>query len=496
MPSQFITFPHSLFASLYDHDAGLTSRLAAMEFYAEAYEAPDGRRSILVSGYREPHGIGPRSVTQECQLAVVLLPEGAGPTHWPRPLPDDVTARLLHEIEQAALSLENLTGHDLLSVIDAIDHARRAPAITERPVDSLPPRTGRQRRLRRIGLKLSRTLNDQLATIDHMRESYEARLIASDLEGVVVKLSCHAALGLGHHLGFAGPDCESSVDLAGEGPRRLLLGSILSAAALADATTFGLVRYDSYGTALDEQMSIGALAVLNSIICSLPSSECGQDQFRTGDAPSRGTGELRIVPARGIPGSLKQWLSDFSPGYWVGIHPVIQGAIGVAEFLRVSPDKRGNGRLARLLFGIALRRRGWRALPWEAVFEALHSECRSAVRAAIKTGEYCALASLFLRAYSHAVRLGDRMIDVLGPERRRLSASVMRPDMSPKIAWRRAEELVSGVVVRGFSSTSLEGDRSYLVRMAERGLIDRVQTPIGTVFSIPAVRALLARPLG
>src|SRR3546814_16428274 len=120
-------------------------------------QADAGHRSILIGGYSDPHGIGSRSVTRDCRLALVFTAEGESPTHWPRPLPDDITARLLDTIEPALLALDGITGHQSLALSTALDEARGAPQITGRRIAALPLRGSEERRGGKEGVRTCRS---------------------------------------------------------------------------------------------------------------------------------------------------------------------------------------------------------------------------------------------------------------------------------------------------------------------------------------------------
>lgn len=298
MASQIVSFPPALFDALYRYRGGLAIRLGMLEFNVTSHEDA-GHRSIRIGGYSDPHGIGPRSATRDCRLALVLTVEGSTPMHWPQPLPDEITTRLLDTIEPALVTLDGITGHQSLALSAAFDEARNAPRIEPRPVAALPLRSARQRHLRRLGLELSSRFHDALGALERKRTAYEAGLMASDLERVVASLSCYAELGSRLRLRPGELHGDSRAGLLVESRRGSLADSMASAAAMSDAMIFGLERFDPYAECFRDLTDVDSIAQVNACVCGVPFRPCDDGRLHGGSEQS--TVDRRPVGSSSVP---------------------------------------------------------------------------------------------------------------------------------------------------------------------------------------------------
>lgn len=201
------------------------------------------------------------------------------------------------------------------------------------------------------------------------------------------------------------------------------------------------------------------------------------------------------TPSNSVRKMLANWLGEMDPGHWVGIHALVHAAIAHLEFLRVHPFVNGNGRLARLLLQVMLRRADWPALPWEMALEWLYDDYIQAVQQAMRQKSYDPLLQLMMEAGKLAVGLGERMIEELVPVRNAM-VSCLEQDLecTRLTAMSRSEGLLRGLLVEGQPAGGGNGpNRLYLVALMRAGLIDRVRTPIGVTYNVAAVRHLMSR---
>jgi hypothetical protein len=196
------------------------------------------------------------------------------------------------------------------------------------------------------------------------------------------------------------------------------------------------------------------------------------------------------VPADFIASALARWLEEFDEPHWAGVHPLVQYSIAHLEFIRIAPFRSGNRRAGRLLFQAHLYRAGWPVLPWGIGFERGYDDYLDALHQSMSMRSHRPIVEFILRISGQVLGVGQRMLEVLPKERRRLEAAFATDPLSMHAEREHAEALLGHVYLEGFG-WGLKNDRALLQRLQEQGLIDRMRTPAGAVFSSRVARGLL-----
>lgn len=486
MPSQIIELPADLFDVLRLSEWNIAARLGeATELTWDVEAPPDGSPTFVVRGYPGAHGIGHRTLTLEGVLALALIPQGGTPACWPRPLPDPATLRLIDLVEPVLSELDELTGHQRLALAEAFARARQASAIGPRPVRPLPPRFARQRRRRRLGLELTARFGSRLEALDRQLESYEASLLASDLEAAIVSLSCWTEIGAKLYLRPRSDDGEPMAALIAESRRGDLRAAMECATVLADTAIATLERHDPHAAPFAPRVTVRDLMLIHGYISDAPFRA-----LRTRSVPAVACGGA-CVPPDGIRQALNHWCHDMRAELWTGIHPLVHAALGYRELLRIRPCAAPAGRPARLTLQLLLYRSGWPVLPWEAAFELRTGEQPGRSDQNGCQDSFTAFMDAILTWAELAIGLGGRMLQALVPVRDGLVGGFSAKARADGVARRYAADLLRGPLVLGLSGCSRESRRQELRALVAAGKIERVWSPFGMVYSVPEVRRLM-----
>jgi len=497
MASQHVFLPQTILETFFDCRGELAIKLGSIGIEVEIRSGRASALSFIFCVDCDAFDMATRPASGSWVFALALVPEGEVPTHWPAPLPDAAVLHLLDTIEPILCECHGLSGHDCLRIAEAFAAARNADGIGPRPIQPKPLRSSRQRRLRCAGLQLSRLHETAIAPLERSLALYQARLAASGLERVVATVSCSAELGMKLRLRPGGVGQPVVAGLLADSRRGSLQSAMASAAALADAAEFVHECFAPCAVDFRDGIDVAALVGLNGHVLGAACHVERTPLWRSRDDQALGDGgRVEVpdqVPAAAVPSATYRFIEACDPGYWHGVHPLVHAVMAHLEFLRIRPFERANGRTARLLLQIMLQRRDWPVLPWEWACERLYDDYQHAVRVSLLQGCYEPLLQLVIRAWALSVRLGERMIDVLEPQRATLAKAFKRQGFSPAAAGSHAEGLLRGVLIEGTPRWAGTGSsRPALRQMAEIGLIDIIRTPIGAVFSVPAVRSLFA----
>ena len=98
---------------------------------------------------------------------------------------------------------------------------------------------------------------------------------------------------------------------------------------------------------------------------------------------------------------------------------------------------------------------------------------------------------LMLSSCQLAIELGHRMNSVLGMEHESLFRRLLAHPLPDDIAWQTADHLLSGVLVECPDLDS-EAEKAALLRLVYEGAVEKISTPFGALWSVSAVRRLLA----
>jgi hypothetical protein len=452
--------------------------------------------SILFSADVARFALGHRPVSQDSVVAVAIVSGAARPSVWPRPLPDDKTILLLEALQPVLETGEGLSAHERLELAEAFENARRAPAIGAEPLTILPAGTKHQRRLRALGLRLSRSFADQLSPLSAAVDQYREQVRRADLEECIARLSSHAELGLRLRLRPAREAGDSHMSLLTMCRRPSLELAMETAVGLSDATFHALARHAPHSSRFDLPIRKEELAHLQTIVTnsahrSTRNSWRDQDGGRP-DHTRRGALDSP-VPAVAVLAGTRQWIADSDRRRWAGVHPLVMASILHVEFVRLAPFERANRRTGRILFQAQLYPSGWPVLPWHFAFERRHDDYLAALETSFARRSYAPFLAFVLDAGWSAISKGQEMVPVLSEERDRLKAALAADGgVHDEEIRDYAEVLLSGVFLEGFSSErGISNNRDLLKRLHARGSIDRVRSPIGAVFSAPVCRVLM-----
>ena len=130
-------------------------------------------------------------------------------------------------------------------------------------------------------------------------------------------------------------------------------------------------------------------------------------------------------------------------------------------------------------------------LPWQAAFEILAGEDRRALGTLRCKDSFTAFMRAMLRRAELAVELGETMIETLVPLRDDLVAGFSPDIRADGRARRFAADLLGRPLAVGISGCTRERRQRELRALIDAAKLDRVWSPLGRVYSVPAVRKLL-----
>lgn len=496
MASQIIALSARLFDSLHRSQSSVRTELWHSGFDTPKLSGHADPRSILFEADIARYRLGYRPVSHKCVIALAVVSAGARPSVWPRPLTDDRTIQLLDTLQPILEAGDGLSAHERLELAEAFETARNASAIGAEPQPNLAVTGKRQRRLRAVGLQLSRAFAGRLADLDQEASLYRACVREADLEGCIAALSSHAELGIPLRLRTGRGSDDASIGLLTMSRRRSLEGLMEVVTGLTDATLIALAWHARPSGRHDLPLTVADLARLQAIVTS-SAHRHARSPWRTCDmgdpGQSRRSALASAVPSVAVLGGAKRWIAACDRRRWIGVHPLVAASILHAEFVRLSPFERANRRIGRILLQAQLYESGWPVLPWSFAFERAHDDYLAAVESALVQRSYEHFLAFMLDACTSALSKGREMVPVLTSERDRLIDALLtdggaHKEDSPDYA----EALLSGVFLEGFSTErGVTNDRELLKHMCALGHIDCLRTPFGKVFSSPASRQLM-----
>jgi hypothetical protein len=453
-------------------------------------------KCILIDASIDRYGLGHRPIFQDSVIAVAIVRRGLTPCIWPRPLPDDLTRRLLDALEPIMSSIEGLSAHQRLELAAVFESARQAPAIGAEAPTPIPPRTKRHRRLRAHGLKLSKTFQDELSPLDARVNRYAHEVRRTDLEECVAALSSHSELGIRLRLRPGSESGDSYANLLTISRRPSLETLMETVAGLSDATLHALAIHAPHSARYDAAITMTSLAHIQSIVTNAAHRQTRNPwrSYDGADATACRSATLDSpVPSIATLDATNRWISESDRNRWVGVHPLASATILHVEFIRTRPFETGNGRVGRILFQTHLHAFGWPILPWSFAFELLYDEYQAALQASLKQKSYTPFLKFAFRACEVAVAKGEAMVSAMQRERELLIAAIRTDrDVHADDARLYAEALLGSVALEGFSSErGIQNDRELLRRLHAAGAIDRIRTPIGAVYSAAICRELM-----
>lgn len=499
MASQIIALSARLFDSLLRSQSSVRNELWHSGFDTPKLSGHADPRSILFEADIARYRLGYRPVLHKCVIALAVVSAGARPSVWPRPLTDDRTIQLLDTLQPILEAGEGLSAHERLELAEAFETARNASAVGAEPQPNLAVIGKGQRRLRAVGLQLSRTFAGRLAELDQEVSLYRARVREADLEKCIAALSSHAELGIRLRLRTGRMSDDTGIGLLTMSRRYSLDGLMEVVTGLTDATLIALAWHARPSGRHDLPLTVADLARLQAIVTSTAHRNA-RSPWRTCDMGDPGQSRRSAldspVPSVAVLDGAKRWIAACYRRRWIGVHPLVAASILHLEFVRLSPFECANRRIGRILLQAQLYESGWPVLPWSFAFEQSHDDYLDALESALRGRNHEPFLAFMLDTCEVAISKGNELVSALGTERGCLiDALLTHGRASNESACDYAEALLGGIFLEGFSTErGVTNDRELLKRMYALGHIDCLRTPFGKVFSSPVSRQLMKAP--
>jgi hypothetical protein len=153
----------------------------------------------------------------------------------------------------------------------------------------------------------------------------------------------------------------------------------------------------------------------------------------------------------------------------------------------------GFSMVRHILFQAQLYAAGLPVLPVALCFRVRHDDYLTALADTLKARSYEPIVRSVLGACEVAVAKGNDMVPTLLQERERvMTALSTAPELGLENVRLYAESALSGLFLEGFGSgRGIQNCRPALKKLHEAGVIDRIRTPIGAVFSSACCRQLM-----
>jgi hypothetical protein len=318
----------------------------------------------------------------------------------------------------------------------------------------------------------------------------------ADLEECVAGLSSCSELGIRLRLRPGDGGGDSVASLLTISRRSSLEALMESVAGLSDATLHALASHAPHSPQQNAITTIDSLAHIQSIVTNAAHRQARNPwrSYDSGDpAAARRASRVSPVPSVAIMKGVNRWVQDSDRRRWVSCHPLVAAAILHVEFVRLSPFEVGTRRVGRILFQAHLHAADWPVLPWSCAFERRHDEYLAALETSLGRRSYEPMLQFLIEACGIALAKGEAMVPVLRQERERLVIAFSTdPDIGSEDAQLYAEALLSSIFLEGFGlARGLQNNRSALQRLHAAGVIDRIRTPIGAVYSAHLCREVV-----
>lgn len=502
MPAQLIKLPNQLFIDLFRAHWNLYHPLESEGIEMSIVGSAGDEVFAFSVSYKEA-GMPSRPLGQQAVLAFVIAPPDVDVERccWPRLLSTSVVIAVIDKIQAAINASDDLTAHDRMELVQRLEEARAAQATGPRPTDPSSSLSPWHPKLLAEGQALSLSFAPALEELELKLQAYGSRLAEADCEAVLLGLSSQAELA---SCAGVAPRQNAAAGLAvqqrNNTRRGSLRRSIDCATQLADATQSALRRFEPYSNAYRPLDTIEELVSIHEDIQPVARSQRGKARWRQqcwGDADGGINEKLPVrglVPVQSVPDATEIWLADRNPGRWERVHPFVRSLLLHVRFLWIRPFQSENGRVARLILAVELQAAGWPALPWELAVERHYDAYVDGLRSALQLKSHEGFLRVMMTIADDAIAIADQILEVVTRERNRLSVALRHPDclgpaLEPDAARDRAEELLKGILFEGVPF--LDCGRFLLRDLSRCGALEQVSSPVGVVFSAPAVRRLL-----
>lgn len=413
----------------------------------------------------------------------------------PRRLPDDLVIPIIKAA--AGATCANMTGHDALEYFSILDAAANQPNVLPLAPVSRLPRNRFERRLREAALCLQGRFSGALEPLREEIATYGEELLRSGLGPVIECLSTEGAVA--DQLALRPDPSSGCLRMLHDDPSSVagLMRERQTARAVRGATIPVLEELIPYGAHQRRNLSAFHVSELYRYGFADIVPDCNVPLWRQHDLKDP---EFRVsVPARGIEATMRRFASAFDRRLLGDIDAIVAGVLGHFHLLRTSPFGWRDREVGELLLYVQLRQAGLPPIPLPLVMYRRYREHARMLQVALGQGQVDWLVDAIIAAVREALVLGRTMIDRLGQERSRLRWALADVDMVPSDVETLTTELLSGVLVRHWSSPEIVpvGDTSFETEMRHlhaAGLIDRVETGSRKWWSSPVARELVTSP--
>lgn len=504
MASQIVALPNESFLSFFRAHWNIARAIRSPEMDMTLIGHSGDEVFIITADYRRV-GITSRPSGDPEVVALIIAPDDVEVSQWawPRPLSHEAVAALIERLQDVIEDSDDLTAHDRCKLVDHLEAAKSAAATGPRPTKPAQSCSPWHSRLCDQGQWLSVAYASELADLASKLESYRSRLAVADCEMLIASLSCQAELGIRLALDARTDGKRGSVArLKSDSRRGSLRRSIEAATQLADATCTALQRYDPHALYYRPLERVQQLVALHDEVQPTARRQRDIPRWRIQCWSDADNTELRhrlpvpsSMPVEAVPDAAELWLADNDIGRWLEVDNFVRAVLSHLKFAELSPLQSENGRAGRLLFTLDLHRAGWPILPWEAATECNYDLYIAALRASLSSKEPHRLLEAMFKICGDAITIGDRMMEVIVPERLHLAEALRHPDcLGPDVcdeaAWERAEELLQRIFIEALKGE--KNSRILLSDLEDIGGLERSSTPVGAVFSVPAIRQVFS----
>ncbi|WP_395015103.1 hypothetical protein [Dongia sp.] len=501
MASQILALPNDLFITFHRAHWNIATALRALGLEM-SFIGHSGDEVFVITANFRALGLKARPVGKTEVVAFIIAPDDVDVTQWawPTPLSHEVVSSLIGNLQAVIEESDDFTAHDRCALIDRFGAATSGPETGLRPTmpeESISPW---HPKLLEQGQWLSVAYATELGELASKLESYRSRLAVADCEMLIASLSCHAELGIRLALDTRNDGRRGSVArLMSQSRRGSLRQSIDHATQLSDATCSALSRYDPLAIHYQPLELIKQLVAIHDEVQptarrlrTIPRwrLQCWLDDDLRQRLPVPS-----YMPVEALPHAAELWLADRDPGRWLSVNPFIWAVLSHLKFAELSLLQSENGRIGRLLFSLDLHRAGWPILPWEAAIECNFDLYIATLRDALLSGQLDGFFKTMFKVWGDAIAIGDRMMQVIVPERTRLIDALRDPDclgpgVSDDLVWKRAEEMLGCIFIESLRDE--ENGRILLSDLEDLGALERSATPVGALFSAPAIRRVFS----
>jgi hypothetical protein len=504
MASQIVALPNELFISFHRAHWNVATALRSPELEMSFIGHSGDEVFVFTADYRSV-GLTSRPSGDAEVVALIIAPDDVDVTQWawPRPLSHEVVAALIGKLQAVIEDSDDFTAHDRCELVSHFEAAKSGPATGPRPIVAAQSSSPWHPKLLEQAQWLSIAYASELAGVAGKLESYRSRLAVADCEMLIASLSCHAELGLRLALDTRSDGRRGNVArLEAEGRRGSLRQSIDDASQLADATCDALCRYDPFFIHYQPLERIQQLVAIHDEVQPTSRRQRTIPRWRIqcwSDEDSVGLRERLPVPSympvEALPHAAELWLADNDIGRWPDVDHFVRAVLSHLKFFDLSLLQSENGRIGRLLLGLDLHRVGWPILPWEAAIECNHDLYITTLRDALLSGKPHQFLETMFKILGDAIAIGDRMMEVVVPERARLAEALRHPDclgadVSHESAWERTEEMLGSIFIEALVGE--QNGRILLSDLEDIGVLERSSTPVGALFGVPAIRRLFS----